>query len=80
VKELQVNVSSETHKSNSFIFDLSNKSLVLFILRSDKLSDEIFSIGFSDGFRLSIEDISQIIMILLLGSTDFNEGNHVHSR
>jgi hypothetical protein len=67
MEKLEVNISCETHKSDSLILDLSDECLGIFILRSNKLSNEILTIGLGDGLRLRVENISQIIMIFLVG-------------
>lgn len=47
---------------------------------SNQLSEEILSVSFSDSFGLVVEDVGEVVMILLLGSSDFDKGNDKHSR
>jgi len=79
VQELQIDILGEAHETDGLILDLGHESLAAFVLSSDKLSDEVFTIGLSDSFRLRIENISQIIVILLFGASYLNEGQDVEA-
>ena len=49
VKQLEVDFLGEAHQADGLVLHLSDKSLVLLILRGDQLSDEVLSICLSDG-------------------------------
>lgn len=52
VKQFDVDVVGETEKTDSFIFNLGDKSFAAFILICNQFSNEIFSVGLCDRFRL----------------------------
>jgi len=79
MKKGGVNLVCEAHKTNGFILDLSDQGFVVHILGCDKLGQEILSIGFSYSFRLIVENISKIVMILLICVPHLNEWQHEHS-
>ena len=74
VQELQVDILGEAHQAYSLVLNLGHERLIVFTLRGNELSDEVLTIGFCDRFGLRIEDIRQVVMILLLGASDLNEG------
>ena len=49
VKELDVNIVGEAQKTDGLILDLGDKGLVVLILVGNQLSNEVLSIGLSDG-------------------------------
>lgn len=59
---------------------MSNKGLVVVVLTCDELGNKIFTVSFSDGFGLRVENVGKIIMILLFGGTDFDVRDHVDAR
>ena len=79
MQEFHVYFLSQTHQADSFVSDLGNESSIFFILCSDELCYKIFSISFSYSLRLRIKYVSQIIMILLICQSHFNEGKNMHS-
>ena len=79
MKELNVNFTSKAHQTDSLVLDLSYKSLVVGVLSRNKLSDKIFSVGLSDSVRLTVKNVSEIIMIFLFSVSDFDIGQHNHS-
>ena len=79
MKQLQVNFVGKTHEADCFVFHLSDKGLVLVVLRGYQFSDKIFTIGFGYCFRLRIKNIGQIVVILLLCLSNLDVGHHVHS-
>lgn len=80
VKESGVYFICETHQAHCLIFHLGHQSFVVVSLGGDELRKEVFTVGFSDSFRLVVEDVSQVIVILLLSSSDFDKWKHQHSR
>lgn len=77
VEKLEVNLTSKAHETYSLILDLRDKGFVVFVLAGDELCNEIFTVSFSNGLRLRIKNISQIIMILLHGWPNLNVRDHV---
>jgi hypothetical protein len=80
VEQLDVSLAGEAHEPHCLVLHLGDKGLVLVILSSDELSDEIFSVGFGDGLRLTVEDVSQIIVIFRLSLSHFDERSYNDSR
>ena len=68
-----VHLVGKAHQPHCLIFYLGDQCFVVIGLCSNQLGQEIFTIGFSNSFRLIVKDISKIIMILLLSSSDFDE-------
>lgn len=79
VKERGVHLIGQSHKTYCLIFDLSNQGFVILVLGCDKFGQKVLSVSFSDGFRLVVEDICEVIMILLLSLPHLNERKHKHS-
>lgn len=79
MKEFNVDFTSKAHQTDSLVLDLSNKSLIVGVLSRNKLSDKIFSVGLSDRVRLTVKNVSEIIMIFLFSVSDFDIGQHNHS-
>ena len=79
MKEFNVDFTSKAHQTDSLVLDLSYKSLVVGVLSRNKLSDKIFSVGLSDRVRLTVKNVSEIIMIFLFSVSDFDIGQHNHS-
>jgi hypothetical protein len=79
MKEFNVDFTSKAHQTDSLVLDLSYKSLVVGVLSRNKLSDKIFSVGLSDSVRLTVKNVSEIIMIFLFSVSDFDIGQHNHS-
>lgn len=80
MKELGINLSCQSHKTNCLILYLGDKGLVVFGLSCNEFSQEILSVSLSNSFRLIVKHICQVIMVLLLGSSHFDEGQHQHPR
>lgn len=49
------------------------------VLGRNKLSEEILTVGFCNGFRLVVKNIRKIIVIFLFGGSDFDEWQHKDS-
>jgi hypothetical protein len=79
MKEFNVDFTSKAHQTDSLVLYLSDKSLVVGVLSRNKLSDKIFSICLSDCVRLTVKNVSEIIMIFLFSVSDFDIGQHNHS-
>lgn len=80
VQQLQINFAGEAHKTDGLVLNLRDKGFIVNVLACNKLSDKVFSVGFGYGFGLRIKDISQVVVVLLLGWTDFNVGDNVDAR
>lgn len=80
MQEFDVHFLGKAHQAHSLVFYLCNQSLVLVVLGSNEFSDEVFTVGFCDSFRLGIKNISQIIVIFLFGWSHLNKGEHVNTR
>lgn len=80
MEKFYINFTSKSHKTDSFILHLSNKGFIGITLGSDKLSNEVLTIGFGNSLRLGVENIGKIIMILLACITDFNKWKYKDSR
>ena len=80
MEQSSVDLVSEAHETDGLVSDLRDQCPVLVVLRSDQLGEEVLSVCFGDGFRLVVEDVGQVVVILLLGSPNFDEGHQLHSR
>ena len=79
VEKLEVDLLGEAHEAHSLILDLGYECLVALVLGRDQLGDKVLAISLSDGLRLRIEHISEIIMTLLLGPSDLNKRQHIQA-
>ena len=77
VQQFHVDLACQAHQPHGFVLHLRHQSLVGVALGSNQLSQEVLAIGFGDRFTLAVEDISQVVVIFLLGDTDLDEGEHV---
>jgi len=48
MKEFNVNLTGKPHQAHCLVLDLSDKSLVVGVLSSNKFGNEIFSVGLGD--------------------------------
>ena len=82
-QQLIVNFSRQRHEANSFLVYFRNQRfpwvLIIFgiipglILRRDQVRDEEFSELRSQYLTLTVKDWGQVIVILLMGESDFNQ-------
>ena len=80
VQQLEVDLLGEAHEAYRLVLNLGHQRLIAVVLGCDQLRDKVLTVGLSDSLRLRIEHISQVIMILLLGSSDLNKRQHVQTR
>ena len=80
MEKLEVDFLCEAHETYSFVLNLGDQRLIRAILSCDELCNEVLSISLCDGLGLRVENIGEIIMILLFGQSNFNEGQHIQTR
>lgn len=74
VQELQVHLLREAHQTDGLVLDLGDECLVGGVLGCDELGDKVLAVGLRDRLRLRVEHICQVIVILLLRQSNFDEG------
>ncbi len=79
VEELEVDLFGQAHQAHGFVLDLGYQRLVVVVLGCDQLSDEVLTICFCNSLRLRIENIGQVVMIFLLGASDFDKWQHIQT-
>lgn len=77
VEEFEVDFFSQAHQAHGFVLDLGYERLVVVVLGCDQLSDEVLAISFCNSLRLRIENIGQVVMIFLLGASNFDKWQHI---
>ena len=73
-----IDIVGQSHESDCLVLHLRDQGPVLVVLRRDELRQKVLSVGLGDRLRLIVEDVSQIIVILLLGCADLDERHQVH--
>lgn len=79
VKQFYIYFVCETHETNRLVFYLGNKGFVVHVLGSNQLSDKVLAVSFGYSFTLTVKDICEVIMVLLLGRPDLDKGKHKYS-
>jgi len=79
VQQLDVDVVGQTKKTHCLVLDLCDEGLVALVLVGYQLGDEVLAVSLSNGFRLGVEHISEVIVILLLGSSHLDEWEDIES-
>ena len=79
VEQLQIHLLSQAHQTHGLVLHLGHQCLVRLALGGNKLGYKVFAVRLGDGLRLRIKDICQVVVILLLGEPDFDEGEDVEA-
>ena len=79
VEQLQIHLLCQAHQTHGLVLHLGHESLVGLALRGNQLCDEVLTVRLGDGLRLRVEDIGEVVVILLLGEPDFDEGEYVEA-
>jgi hypothetical protein len=79
MKEFNVDFTGKPHQAHCLVLNLCDKSLVVGVLSCNKFGNEVFSVGLGDCVRLTVKNVSEIIVIFLFSISDFNIGQHDHS-
>ena len=72
-QQLVVDINRQRHQTNRLLLHLSNQRLVLVILCRDQLGDEKFTELVGEDLRLLIKNLSQIVVIDLLGLSNLDD-------
>lgn len=79
VKQFDIYFVCKTHETNRLIFYLGNKGLVVHVLSSNQFGNKVLAVSFGYSFTLTVKDICEVIMVLLLGRPDLDKGKYKNS-
>ena len=79
MKELDVDLAGQAHQAHSLVLDLGDQGPVVFALSGNQFGDEVLAVGLGHGLTLAVKNIRQVVVVLLLGISDLDVGEHNHT-